>query len=155
MKKDNLEKIQRAQIEAAEQANLNRARGVTVGTCFGGTIELSMRHPNGTVIWTPLQPVEAIELIHQLAASVGCHLILKPRNDFASWRQWRNIPGVDIPSAIATDVEKAIHIASQLAPPEQQPGLQPALMVKKQINEQAVVQKQIKQKAKKTSNKED
>lgn len=67
---------------------LNRARSVTVGTSFGGITELMMRKNDGTVVWTPLQPVEVVELIHQLAANVGCHIIVKPREDFASWRQW-------------------------------------------------------------------
>lgn len=71
------------------QANQTRARSVTVGTCFGGTTELSMRLENGVSVWSPMQPVEVIELIHQLAANVGCHVALKPRNDFSSWREWR------------------------------------------------------------------
>jgi hypothetical protein len=36
-----------------------------------------------------MQPVEVIELVHQLAASVGCHISVNPRTDFASWREWR------------------------------------------------------------------
>ena len=67
-----------------------RARSVTVGTSFGGTTELMMRGNDGNVLWTPMQPVEVIELIHQLAANVGCHLQLKPREDFSSWRQWKD-----------------------------------------------------------------
>jgi hypothetical protein len=34
-------------------------------------------------------PVEITELIHQLAANIGCHIAVKPRDDFASWREWR------------------------------------------------------------------
>lgn len=85
------------QIQEFEQARLlrdlkaaeTRARSVNVGTCFGGTTELSMRLENGTSVWCPMQPVEVIELIHQLAANVGCHIALKPRDDFSSWREWR------------------------------------------------------------------
>jgi hypothetical protein len=67
----------------------DRARSVLIGTSFGGTCEISMRAENGRVTWASLQPVEVTELIHQLAASVGCHIQLTPRNDFASWRNWR------------------------------------------------------------------
>lgn len=71
------------------KAELNRARSVTVGTAFGGTTELSMRGNSGSTIWCLMQPVEVIELIHQLAANVGCHIAIKPRDDFGSWREWR------------------------------------------------------------------
>lgn len=67
-----------------------RARSITVGTSFGGTTELMMRGNDGNVLWSQMQPVEVIELIHQLAANVGCHLQLKPREDFSSWRQWKD-----------------------------------------------------------------
>ena len=70
-------------------SNLNRARSVTVGTAFGGTTELMMRSDGGRHIWCVMQPVEVIELIHQLAANVGCHMALKPREDFSSWRDWK------------------------------------------------------------------
>lgn len=71
------------------KASQSRARSVSVGTCFGGTTELNMRLDDGTSVWCPMQPVEVIELIHQLAANVGCHIALKPRDDFSSWREWR------------------------------------------------------------------
>lgn len=70
-------------------SNLNRARSVTVGTAFGGTTELMMRSDGGRHIWCTMQPVEVIELIHQLAANVGCSADLTPRKDFATWRDWR------------------------------------------------------------------
>lgn len=68
--------------------DLSRARSVTVGTCFGGTTELIMRANDGRILWTPMQPVEVVELIHQLAANVGCHIQVQPRKDFSSWREW-------------------------------------------------------------------
>ena len=68
---------------------LKRSRSVTVGTAFGGTTELMMRGNDGNVLWAVMQPVEVIELIHQLASNVGCHLALKPREDFSSWRDWK------------------------------------------------------------------
>jgi len=87
--KDKLAEIQAQQDIANFESNLTRARSVTVGTCFGGTTELMMRGNDGSVLWSPMQPVEVIELIHQLAANVGCHLALTPRQDFSSWREWR------------------------------------------------------------------
>jgi hypothetical protein len=66
----------------------NRARSVTVGTSFGGTTEISMRSDAGNT-WCVMNPVEVTELIHQLAANIGCHIAIKPRDDFASWREWR------------------------------------------------------------------
>lgn len=70
-------------------AELTRARSVTVGTAFGGQTEISMRSANGSNVWCIMKPVEVIELIHQLAANTGCHIHIKPRDDFSSWREWR------------------------------------------------------------------
>jgi hypothetical protein len=83
-----------AEIEARQQianfeSNFNRARSVTVGTAFGGTTEISLRGDGGQSLWCLMQPVEVIELIHQLAANAGCHISIKPRDDFSSWREWR------------------------------------------------------------------
>ena len=75
-------------IENAESGR-NRARSITVGTAFGGTTELMMRMDGGKHIWCIMQPVEVVELIHQLAANVGCHIFIKPRQDFSSWRDWK------------------------------------------------------------------
>lgn len=71
------------------KAASSRARAVTVGTCFGGTTEIIVRGDDGSILWTPMQPVEVVELIHQLAANVGLHIAVKPRTDFAAWREWR------------------------------------------------------------------
>jgi hypothetical protein len=90
--KKKLEEIQHKQDTASFESALNRARSVTVGTCFGGTTELMMRANDGSVLWCPMQPVEVVELIHQLAANVGCHVAVKPRSDFSSWRNWRVTP---------------------------------------------------------------
>lgn len=88
-------KVQRAlrnvqvqlEIKNAE-AVLNRASSVVVGTAFNGVTEVSMR-VHDRVTWAVLQPVEVVELIHQLAANIGCHINLQARKDFASWRDWR------------------------------------------------------------------
>lgn len=71
------------------KSNLNRARSITVGTSFGGVTEIMMRSEGGRHLWCIMQPSEVIELIHQLAANVGCHIAIKPRDDFSSWRDWR------------------------------------------------------------------
>lgn len=71
-------------------ASLNRARSITVGTCFNGLTEVMMRANDGAVLWAPLQQYEVVELVHQLAANIGCHLVLNPREDFASWRKWND-----------------------------------------------------------------
>jgi len=84
-----LDAITRQQEINGFKSELCRARSVTVGTAFGGTTELSMRGNDGNNIWCLMQPVEVIELIHQLAANVGCHIALRPRDDFGSWREWR------------------------------------------------------------------
>lgn len=106
---------------------LSRARSVTVGTAFGGTTEVSMRASDGTHVWCLLQPVETIELIHQLAANVGCHIALKPREDFSSWRGWKvseeerlHLNGHP---PFADPVPNADNVGASLPPPEQQPGM--------------------------------
>lgn len=76
------------EVENAE-SNLNRSRSITVGTTFGGTTEVSMRGNGNRFLYSILQPVEVLELIHQLAANIGCHIAVKPRDDFGSWREWR------------------------------------------------------------------
>lgn len=115
----------RIQLENKEN-DLNRARSVTVGTAFGGTIEVMMRGNSG-FMWCLLQPVEAIELIHQLAAGAGCHIQIKPRNDFASWRSWRT-DGLENTSSNNwspwnEDITPHMNVGAKLPPLHQQPGL--------------------------------
>lgn len=76
-------------IVSSRKGEINRARSISVGTSCGIT-ELSMRSNDGTVSWIVLQPGETVELIHQLAANVGCYAEVKPREDFSSWRSWPN-----------------------------------------------------------------
>lgn len=83
------ERLAQEKILRDNRADLTRARSITVGTAFGGTSEITMRMDDGTSVWCVMQPVEIIELIHQLAANVGCNVGLQPRKDFASWREWR------------------------------------------------------------------
>jgi hypothetical protein len=151
-----LKEIQRKHDEANFESSLNRARSVTVGTCFGGTTELMMRGNNGSVMWCPMQPVEVIELIHQLAANVGCHIAVKPRTDFASWRNWKAdetmIAGNGWPPFV-NDLSPHQNIGQQLPAPNQQHGFAPATMSRDESNEQTVAtQKTVRRKrAKRTT----
>lgn len=72
------------------KSNSTRSRSITVGTAFGGVTEISMRGDGDQFLWCLLQPVEVTELIHQLAGNIGCHIAIKPRKDFASWRAWQS-----------------------------------------------------------------
>ena len=79
------------QLETLE-ANNTRAQSLTVGTAGGGTVEITMRSASGKFLWNIYQPVEVIEFINQLAAGIGCHIHIMPRQDFASWRDWKVTP---------------------------------------------------------------
>jgi hypothetical protein len=130
---------------------LNRARSITVGTCGGGTIEVAMRRADGSNTFIILQPVEVVELIHQLSAQIGCHLQMLPRRDFASWRDWKytpeelahyrgvqSLPGVGHPPH-SNDMAPHQSKGQVLPPPDQQPGL--ALPPPKDSNETVATQK--------------
>jgi len=79
------------QLETLE-ANETRAQSITVGTAGGGSIEITMRSSSGRFLWNTYQPVEVVEFINQLAAGIGCHINILPRQDFASWRDWKVTP---------------------------------------------------------------
>lgn len=115
----------RLQLENRE-SEFNRARSVTVGTAFGGTVEVMMRG-NNSFMWATLQPVEVVELINQMAAGIGCHIAIKPRKDFASWRGWEldapwNVSGNGWPP-FADDIAPHANRGAVLPPPEEQPGM--------------------------------
>ena len=120
------------------KADLNRARSVTVGTCFGGTTELSMRGDGGMSLWCIMQPVEVIELIHQLAANVGCHINLQPRKDFSSWRDWRvseeEQKRLGGHPPFVNDMAPHQNKGQVLPAPEQQPGVNPLPKLKDKEN---------------------
>lgn len=135
---DSLTKRTEAQIQNDIAAINNRASAITVGTAFGGTIEISLRKPNGESVYVVVQPVEAIELIHQLAAASGCHIHLQPREDFASWRKWKpdtnRYEHPQVEHAPHSEYPKELFGARELPPPEKQPGMQPKLMAKEKEN---------------------
>jgi hypothetical protein len=68
-------------------ANSNRSRAITVGPAGGGLVEVMLRSDTH-ILWHQLQPVEAIELIEALAAATGVYVATKPKDDYASWRDW-------------------------------------------------------------------
>lgn len=85
-------KIRRAQREQqlrSMEAEKTRARSINIGNTGCGEVEINMRGMDGSQLWGCYHPAEVIELIHQLAAAVGCHIALKPRDDFSSWREWK------------------------------------------------------------------
>lgn len=137
MNKKDFEEFQRA-IQLQQQQNdlaasQHRARSVTVGTAFGGVTELMMRKHDGSITWATMQPVEVMELIHQLSAGIGCHIHIQPRQDFASWRGWKTETAEELERLnghppFASDMEPHVMTGRVLPPPEKQPGLQPRLM---------------------------
>ena len=78
------------------QQNRNRARSITVGTAFGGVVEIGMRSDVASV-YAQMQPTEGVELIEQLAAGLGIEIAMRPKQDFASWRGWEDVIGQRVP----------------------------------------------------------
>jgi hypothetical protein len=68
-------------------ATSNRSRAITVGPAGCGIVEVILRSDTH-MLWHQLQPVEAIELIESIAAAVGVYVATKPKDDYASWRDW-------------------------------------------------------------------
>jgi hypothetical protein len=146
-KQTRLDEIRHKQDVANFEISLNRARSVTVGTAFGGVTEINMRSSEGYVVWSPLQPVEVVELIHQLAANIGCHIHIQPRNDFSSWREWRITPEeqkhLNGHPPFVNDMAPHNQLGANLPAPEQQPGLQPALMARSENEQTLATQKTV------------
>jgi hypothetical protein len=93
-KKENMSETRKKiheEYEASELADLkqrqSRARSITVGTTTGGLIEIGMRGDFSN-LWYLLKPVEAAEIIEQLAAACGLEIAMRPKQNFASWRSW-------------------------------------------------------------------
>ena len=101
-----------AELEGMEDYK-TRARSVTVGTCFGGQVEISLRTASNNM-FAILTPTEAIEMIHQLAAGVGCYVQLAPKQDFAAWRGWEEVTGVEV-RGINTELKGAAPYALPLS----------------------------------------
>jgi len=108
------------------KANEARSQSLSIGSAGNGCTEISMRSTCGTFLWGIYQPVEVMEFIHQLAANVGCHIAVKPRQDFASWRDWKEedymISGNGFPP-FANDLALHTDTGAGLPPAEKQPGM--------------------------------
>ena len=99
--------------------NRNRARSITVGTAFGGVVEVNMRSDAASV-YAQMQPTEAIELIEQLAAGVGIEIAMRPKQNFASWRGWEEVIGNNVPmDRIAWKGAAAWQLGSEVISPKQ------------------------------------
>ena len=97
----------------------NRARSITVGTAFGGVVEVNMRSDAASV-YAQMQPTEAIELIEQLAAGVGIEIAMRPKQNFASWRGWEEVIGNNVPmDRIAWKGAAAWQLGSEVISPKQ------------------------------------
>tara|TARA_R110000765_G_scaffold196032_2_gene301530 strand:- start:299 stop:688 length:390 start_codon:yes stop_codon:yes gene_type:complete len=72
-------------------ANESRAQSFTVGTAGGGTVEIIMRSASGKFLWNVYQPVEIVEIINQLSSGIGCEISLVPKQDFSTWRTWKEV----------------------------------------------------------------
>ena len=121
------EEINQKMHQADMDSMLTRCRAMTIGSAGGGIVEITMRSNEGYYTWNHLQPVEVVELIHQLAGQVGCHIAVQPRKDFASWREW-NITEEEQkhfgPWAPQPDMRGLMaETAMQLPPAEKQAGL--------------------------------
>ena len=85
-----------------------RAQSITIGKIGYGATEVILRAPDGSYLFYILQPVEVIELLEQLAVNVGCSVEVKPRKDFASYREWAGEEKKPAPTigVALTDVSK-------------------------------------------------
>jgi hypothetical protein len=72
---------------AGLKQNQSRARALTVGTTTGGLVEVNMRGDYAN-LWYILHPVEAVEIMEQLAAACGVQIAMRPKQDFSAWRSW-------------------------------------------------------------------
>jgi hypothetical protein len=122
--------------------NRNRARSITVGTAFGGVVEVNMRSDAASV-YAQMQPTEAIELIEQLAAGVGIEIAMRPKQNFASWRGWEEVIGNNVPmDRIAWKGAAAWQLGSEVISPKQ---LKAGDEEKKLEESEKVVTKELKQ----------
>ena len=146
-----LEELEMRMTLQSRNADLNRARTISVGSAGGGTVEISMRCMNGDAIWYIMQPVEVIEYINQMAAIVGCHIHVKPREDFASWRRWKTpddeLKRLNGHPPFASDIDSEImKIGADIPEPEMQAGLnfsienEEQVEVKQQLEQQQNLQ---------------
>ena len=150
--KKKLKEVDEQMSATSRDGDMYRARSVLVGTAFGGTTEISLRNMDGSVTWALLQPVEAIELIHQLAASVGCHINLQPRNDFSSWRNWRSEEDIaKLNGNPPFSNELPLDKRHSLPPFEEQPGVNITRSAEHVVATKKIINKRSVKRASKTS----
>jgi len=85
--KQKVKQIQNTAEIANRIENQNRARSFTIGPSSGGTIEVILRGDYATLFYI-MRPVEAIEIIEQLASAAGIEILKRPKQDFTAWRSW-------------------------------------------------------------------
>lgn len=66
---------------------VTRARSISIGSANGGILELTLRSDRTTLHYL-MRPVEAIEVMEQLAAACGVEIAKRPKQDFTAWRAW-------------------------------------------------------------------
>ena len=126
----------------AVKQNRYRARSITVGTAFGGVVEVNVRSDAASV-FAQMQPTEAIELIEQLAAGVGIEIAMRPKQNFASWRGWEEVIGNNVPmNQIAWKGAAAWQLNSEVIEPKQ---LKAEKEEEEESESQKVVVKELKQ----------
>lgn len=156
-------KMREIHLAGGLEEQLSRGLSVTVGTAFGGVVEMSMRRLGGGQTWIILQPVEVVELINQLGAAIGCHVLTQPRRDFASWRSWKYSeeelahfrgPGEALHGVGHPPHAKAIEdggYGSSLPEPEEQPGMPLPILEERHDEAVAVEAPEQRRKSKRTS----
>ena len=92
---EKLEDQHRDHVIRSKEADRFRAQSLMVGTAGGGDSEITMRGINGDYLWGAYHPAEMIEIINQMAAAIGCHIAIKPREDFSSYREWKALTEED------------------------------------------------------------
>ena len=106
------------------ECNESRAQSFSIGVSAGGVTEITMRGERGNFLWNVYPPAQVVELINQLAASIGCHIHVKPREDFASWREWKKAPDklefseqeeVNLGYLQAEEIKEKEHVATKKA----------------------------------------
>lgn len=65
----------------------HRGRSLTVGNSYSGVIEVAIRNEFNHM-WIIMQPVEAVEIMEQIAAACGIEIAMRPKQNFTSWRSW-------------------------------------------------------------------
>lgn len=117
----------------------HRSRNVTVGTCFGGVVNIAMNNEHYHM-YVQLQPTEAVEIIEQLAAGVGVDIVMRPKKNFASWRGWEEVIDQRIAIGDLTWKGAAAHQLQQAHEPEDRLRSLPS--ERRRINEQRDIEEQ-------------